>query len=120
MVETAVRRLGFLGLIVALMAPSVYFFELLIQPERVASPVVPAVAALLFAGGSVMCLLSWRRMVRPELLLDLGLVFRSGSGVCHRAERERHALASGPVHPRHFVELPLDINVRRGHPGDLR
>lgn len=75
-VETAVRRVGFLGLIVALMAPSAYFFELFIQPKRVASAMVPAVAALLFVYGSVMCLLSWRHKVRPDLLLDLGLVFQ--------------------------------------------
>ena len=74
-VSTAVRRLGFMGLIVAVMGPSVYWVEYFIQRERLAGPIPPGVAVLLFLAGSAMCALAWSRRVRPELVLDLGLVF---------------------------------------------
>ena len=78
LVNTAVGRLGFLGLVIALMGPSAYLIELATQPERVASdgfPFQQVVPILLFAAGSVMCVLAWRRLVRAELLVDIGLVF---------------------------------------------
>jgi len=77
-VDTAVRRLGFLGLIIALMGPSVYTILYLMQRAMVSGPVPiqPAAAALLVVAGSSVCVLAWSRKVRPELVLDLGLVFQ--------------------------------------------
>ena len=75
-VDTAVRRLGFLGLVIALMGPSVFWVEYFFQPERVRGPIPPAVAALFFVVGCAVCILAWSRRVRPELVLDLGLVFQ--------------------------------------------
>ena len=60
------------------MAPSVYLVELGAQPGRVVAPGIPfqlVAAVVLGAGGGVMCALAWSRKVRPELLLDIGLVF---------------------------------------------
>ena len=76
--DTAVRRLGFLGLIIALMGPSVYAILYLMQRAMVSGPVPiqPAAAALLVVAGSSVCVLAWSRKVRPELVLDLGLVFQ--------------------------------------------
>lgn len=75
-VSTAVRRLGFLGLIVAVMFPSVYWVEYFTQRARVTGPIPPALALALFLVGSAMCLVAWSGRVRPELVLDLGLVFQ--------------------------------------------
>jgi serine/threonine-protein kinase len=76
--DTAVRRLGFLGLIIALMGPSVYTILYLMQRAMVSGPVPiqPAAAGLLIVAGSSVCVLAWSRKVRPELVLDLGLVFQ--------------------------------------------
>ena len=76
-VDTAVRRLGFLGLVIALMGPSVFWVEYFFQPERVKGPIPPAVAALLFVVGCAVCILAWSRKVRPELVLDLGQIGRA-------------------------------------------
>lgn len=75
-VNTAVRRVGFLGLIVAVMFPSVYWVEHLTQHARVSGPIVPTVTLVLFLAGAAMCLAAWSRRVRPQLVLDLGLVFQ--------------------------------------------
>lgn len=79
MLETAVRRLGFLGLVVALMAPSAYWIERWTQPERLSAhgafPFQLVVAVLLFAAGSAVCALAWSRITPAQLTLDLGLVF---------------------------------------------
>ncbi len=79
LLETAVKRLGFLGLIIALMAPASYFIERIIQPQRVVLkegiPFPQIVAAGLFAIGVSVCVLAWSRVLRPELMLDLGLGF---------------------------------------------
>ncbi len=74
-VSTAVRRLGFLGLIIAVMFPGVYWVEYFTQRARVAGPVPPLLAWLMFLAGSAICVLAWSRKVRPELALDLGLIF---------------------------------------------
>ena len=61
-----------------MMAPSVYLVELGTQPERVVASGVPfqlVAAVLLCAGGTAMCALAWSRKIRPDLLLDIGLVF---------------------------------------------
>ncbi|MFN7992554.1 MAG: serine/threonine-protein kinase [Bryobacteraceae bacterium] len=79
LLQTGVRRLGFLGLVIALMAPSAYLIERLVQPERVAKagpvPFQQIVAGLLFAAGAAICVLAWSRIVHSDLMLDLGLVF---------------------------------------------
>lgn len=74
-IQTAVRRLGFLGLIVAVMGPSAYWVEYLTQRARVAGPIQPVVALALFWVGGAMCAAAWSGRVRPDLVLDLGLVF---------------------------------------------
>ncbi len=79
LLDTGVRRLGFLGLVVALMGPAVYLIERITQPERVGNAGVPfqfLVALILFIAGAAMCVLAWSRVMRRELLLDLGLVFQ--------------------------------------------
>ncbi len=75
-VNTAVRRLGFLGLIVAVMFPSVYWVEFFTQRARVSGPIPPVVTLALFCVGAAMCLAAWSGRFRPALVLDLGLVFQ--------------------------------------------
>lgn len=75
-VNTAVRRLGFLGLIVAVMFPSVYWMEWWLQRARLAGPIPLPVMLAALVVGSAMCLVAWSGRVRPELVLDLGLVFQ--------------------------------------------
>ena len=79
LLATAVKRLGFLGLVIALMAPSAYLIEHFVQPERLARagpvPFQQIVAAMLFAAGVSVFVMAWFRLLRPELTLDLGLVF---------------------------------------------
>ena len=78
LMDTAVQRLGFLGLVIALMAPAVFGVEYLTQRERLASagvPFVQIVAVALFVSGAAVCVLAWARVLRTELMLDLGLVF---------------------------------------------
>jgi len=62
------------------MGPAAYLIESAAQPERVAAaggfPFQQWVAALLFAAGTAMCVLTWKHLLRPELLLDIGLVFQ--------------------------------------------
>ncbi|MBS1855280.1 MAG: serine/threonine protein kinase [Acidobacteria bacterium] len=74
-IATAVRRLGFLGLVVAVMFPCAPWLEFFIQPDRVAGLVPKIVAALMVPVGAAICMLAWSRKVRSELVLDLGLVF---------------------------------------------
>ncbi|HEY3441762.1 MAG TPA: serine/threonine-protein kinase [Paludibaculum sp.] len=74
--HSAVHRLAFLSLIVALMGPSVYFVESLTQPERIASPVAPAMALLLFVLGALMSGWAWSYRSRVDQVLDVGLVFQ--------------------------------------------
>lgn len=79
LLDTAVGRLGFLGLVIALMAPAVYSIEWFTQPGRVQNagfPFQAGVATLMFVAGAVMCALAWSGKVRRELLLDLGLIFQ--------------------------------------------
>jgi eukaryotic-like serine/threonine-protein kinase len=73
---TAVRRLGFLGLVVAVMFPAAYCVEYFTQRARVAGPIPPVVAVALFLVGAAMCLAAWSGRVRPALALDLGLLFQ--------------------------------------------
>jgi len=79
MLATAVRRLGFLGLVIALMAPAAYWIERWLQPERVtangAFPFQAVVAAGLCVAGGAVCALAWSRKIGAPLMLDLGLVF---------------------------------------------
>jgi tRNA A-37 threonylcarbamoyl transferase component Bud32 len=79
--KTAIRRLGFLGLVIGLMAPSAYLLELLIQPERVVLPAgkfpfPAAVAGFLFVAGAAVCFLAWSGKLPAQRVLDLGLVFQ--------------------------------------------
>ena len=80
LIRTAVKRAGFLGLVVALMAPCAYLIEHFTQPDRIAStagsfPFPLVVAVLLFATGAAMCGLAWSDKIRADLMLDLSLVF---------------------------------------------
>ncbi len=76
LVKTAINRLGFLGLVVAVMGPSAYLVEYFTQPQRVANlPARLAMATFLVAGTAV-CTLAWSHKVRAELMLDLGLLFQ--------------------------------------------
>lgn len=78
-IETAVKRLGFLGLVVAIMGPSAYLIEYVTQPERLTSGPVPfpaVVAVVLALFGTALCVLGWTRKAPAELLLDMGLVFQ--------------------------------------------
>jgi serine/threonine-protein kinase len=74
--NTAVRRLGFLGLVVAVMFPASYWVEFVAQRERVAGPIPGVVAVVMLVLGAAVCVTAWSRRVRPELTLDLGLVFQ--------------------------------------------
>src|SRR5512140_3203643 len=76
--DTAVRRLGFLGLVIAALGPSVYAILYHFQRAMVSGPVPiqPVAAAILIVAGLSVCVLAWSRKVRPELVLDLGLVFQ--------------------------------------------
>jgi len=78
LLETAVKRLGFLGLVIAVMGLSGYATELFIQPERLVEgrPFPQIAAAFLLAAGAAVCGLAWSRTLRPELMLDFGLVFQ--------------------------------------------
>ena len=77
--ETGVRRLGFLGLVIALTAPASYLLELFTQPARVAAegtlPLSQLVALMLFFAGGAVCALAWTRTFTPAFMLDLGLIF---------------------------------------------
>jgi len=73
-VLTAERRVGFLGLIVALMGTVAYLMERLVQPERVQGLFQPLAAATFLTVGLAVFVLSRSKKVRPELVLDLGLV----------------------------------------------
>jgi serine/threonine-protein kinase len=73
-VLTAVRRLGFLGLIVALMGSVSHVVERLLQPERVHGLFPPLAAGVFLVVGLTIFILSRSRKVRPETVLDLGLV----------------------------------------------
>jgi serine/threonine-protein kinase len=101
LLETAIRRLGFLGLVIALMAPSAYLIERFTQPERVSAPGVfpfpQGVAALLFAAGAAICVLAWSRKVPAELMLNLGLVFQVI--VALGIALSEHATPWPPEHP---------------------
>jgi eukaryotic-like serine/threonine-protein kinase len=77
-IVTAVRRLGFLGVVIALMGPSAYVFELFTQPARIRSGgYLPLTSALaLLVSGMAVCVCAWRQKVGPELMLDIGLLFQ--------------------------------------------
>ncbi len=75
--NTAVRRLGFLALAVALLVPSAYWVEKFIQPERTAGSIQFSVENIFFpAAGLVVCVLAWSRKFRPMVVLDIGLIFQ--------------------------------------------
>jgi eukaryotic-like serine/threonine-protein kinase len=101
-VRSAVRRLGFLGLIVALMAPSAYLFELLTQRERVVPgggmfPFPLLEALFLLVSGATICLLAWRRKAPPEFVLDLGLVFQVAVALAISISENATAWPEGPI-----------------------
>ena len=68
LLQTAVKRLGFLGLVIALMGPSAYLIEHFTQPERLAAggpvPFQQIVAALLFAAGVSVFVAAWFHILR--------------------------------------------------------
>ncbi len=100
LMDTAVQRLGFLGLVIALMAPSILAVEFLTQPERLANagvPFVQIVAGVLSAAGAAVCILAWSRMLRTELMLDLGLMFEVL--VAFAIALSENATAWPPDHP---------------------
>ena len=76
-INTAVRRLGFLSLIVAVMFPCAYWVEsfLPVQKARLESPIPAPVAIAMFVAGISVCVLAWLRRTKPELVLDVGLIF---------------------------------------------
>ncbi|MEN6537460.1 MAG: serine/threonine-protein kinase [Bryobacteraceae bacterium] len=74
-VETAVRRLGFLGLVIGVMFPAVYCVEYFTQRARTAGPIPPGVAVVFFVTGVVICILAWSKKFDPQLVLDIGLIF---------------------------------------------
>jgi serine/threonine protein kinase len=80
-VQKGVNRLGFLGLVCAVMAPGAFLAEYYIQPARVVLPgrvPLPAIAAaFLCVIGLLVCYLCWTRKLAPGLMLDLGLVFEA-------------------------------------------
>ncbi len=79
LLETAVRRVGFIGLVCAVTAPAVFVTEHYLQPHRILSsrpvpfPLIVAVA-LFFAGMAVFMLTRSRKVPAP-LMVDLGLIF---------------------------------------------
>ncbi len=77
LLETAVKRLGFLGLVIALMGPCAYLIEHFTQRERLVegTPFPQIAAALFFAAGASVFVLAWSHLLRAELTLDLGLIF---------------------------------------------
>jgi serine/threonine-protein kinase len=79
LLETAARRVGYLGLALAVTAPLSYVAEYYLQPARVsaAGPFsLPGVAAImLFAIGTAGLLAAWSRRVPSHLIIDLGLIF---------------------------------------------
>jgi hypothetical protein len=79
LLEKGVRRVGFIGLICGVMAPTAYWLETIYQPARVLLPgLVPLpqiVAATMFALGISIFAITWSRALPPSLALDLGLIF---------------------------------------------
>lgn len=78
LLEKAVKRVGFLGLICALTAPLAYLTEYYVQPERILPGRVSfpqIVAVFLFILGVAVFGLAWSRRLAPRLMLDLGLIF---------------------------------------------
>ena len=59
--NTAVGRLGFLGLVVAVMFPASYWVEFVAQPERVAGPIPGVVAFVMLVLGAAVCVTAWTR-----------------------------------------------------------
>jgi serine/threonine-protein kinase len=76
LLEKAARRIGFIGLILAITAPVVYVAESYLQPARVAESWLPeTAAALLFALGMAAFAATWSGRVPSHLAVDLGLIF---------------------------------------------
>src|SRR5262245_4092862 len=73
--QTAVRRLGILSLLVAVLFPAGYWAERVLQPERVSGPIPLGTAAAVLVIGTAMGAAAWNGRIRPELALDLGLIF---------------------------------------------
>lgn len=77
--EKAARRIGFLGLAVAVTAPLSYMAEYYLQPERVAAVSgfsLPGATALVFLVlGLAAFWAAWSRRVPAHLIIDLGLIF---------------------------------------------
>src|SRR5512138_640962 len=101
-VRSALRRLGFLGLIVAIMAPSAYVFELLVQRERIGLPgdgfpFAPVSAAVLCVAGLAVCLLAWRSKMPPGTVLDVGLVFQVTVALGLSLSENATAWPPGPI-----------------------
>jgi serine/threonine-protein kinase len=75
-IETAVKRLAVLALMVALLVPAGFWAELIIQPDRLAGRIPFAVTIAVFLLGAAMSVAAWSRKTRPEVLLDVGLLFQ--------------------------------------------
>jgi len=77
--DKAVRRLAFIGLISATMAPLAYLAEYYLQPERVILtgrvPLPLISAVLLFIGGLTVFGLAQIRVLLPVQMLNLGLIY---------------------------------------------
>ena len=74
--NTAVRRIGFLALAVAALVPSGFWVENAVQHQRAGAGLLPLVVEnmVIPAAGIAVWLLS--RKIRPELVLDIGLIFQ--------------------------------------------
>ena len=101
LLQTAVKRLGFLGLVIALMGPSAYLIEHFTQPERLAAggpvPFQQIVAALLFVAGISVFVLGWFHILRADLMLDLGLVFEVVVAFAISLSENATAWPPGPI-----------------------
>ncbi len=109
--NTAVQRLIFLGLIVAVTGPSVYFVETITQPTRIDSVIAPTMAALLFILGAAMCSWAWLHRSRPEAVLDLGLVFQVLVAFAISMYENATPVPPGPIRGLSWVCLWISIFV---------
>src|SRR6266545_3126695 len=73
LIQRAVKRIGFLGLICAVTAPVSYFAERYLQPQRVLMPGLvpfPQIAAIvLFLVGLAIFAAAWSGRIQPHMML---------------------------------------------------
>src|SRR5262245_57760216 len=103
LIESAVTRLGWLGLIYSATLNAVHWTRTYALPPDAAgaSPMPPLVYVGLIAGtvmGLSICALAWTRRIRPQLMLAVGLILQVLAGFCIAVmENSNPLLAQGWV-----------------------